>query len=152
LGVSHISEEVNKGTYIHFGMKKILSTIPLLLLVLITYSQNKSIPNPASLYVKFLGFKSEFRTDNQGNQKKVCIFPDGTECDEWAFFRGICGQEFSYCARKGCLTETETNATSQYTVCVCSDSLGNKVRIPLNDFMNQHGDSLFKEPKIDRRR
>ena len=130
-------------------MKKVLSTLILLSLVVITYSQNKGIPNPASLYVKFLGYKSIVRTDNQGNQIRVCALPDSTECNEWSFFRGVCGKEFSYCALKGCLTETESTPTSQYAVCVCSDSLGSKVKIPLLDFMDQHGDTLIKVPKIE---
>lgn len=131
-------------------MKKVLSTLILLSLVVISYSQNKGIPNPASLYAKFLGYKSIVNIDNQGNQIRVCILPDSTECDEWAFFRGICGKEFSYCALKGCLTETETTATSQCAVCVCSDALGRKVKIPLLDFMIQHGDTLNKVPNIRR--
>jgi putative hemolysin len=125
-------------------MKKILLTSLFYTLVVCCYSQGKGIPNPASLYARFLGYKSEVRVDSTGNQLKVCVFPDGSECDEWAFFRGLCGKEFSYCALKGCQTETETTPTSQFAVCVCTDSLGNKVRISLNDFMNQNGDSLFK--------
>jgi len=132
-------------------MKKILSTSVFLIFVIITYSQNRVIPNPASLYVKFLGYKSEIRIDSLGNQDRVCIFPDGTECNEWDFFRGTCGKEFSYCALKGCETETEFNGTSQFAVCVCTDSLGKKTKTPLLDFMNQHGDTLIKESKIDRK-
>lgn len=133
-------------------MKKTLSAILLFTSVVYGFSQNKVIPNPASLYVKFLGYKSDVRTDSSGNQIRVCVFPDKSECDEWLFFRGVCGNEFSYCARKGCLTETEFNETSQYAVCVCSDSLGNKIKIPLNDYMNQHGDTLVRESKIFIRR
>jgi putative hemolysin len=133
-------------------MKRLLSTMLLLLPIAYGYSQNKVIPNPASLYAKFLGYKSEMRTDSVGNQIRVCILPDSTECNEWAFFRGLCGKKFSYCARKGCDTETESNATAQYAICVCTDSQGNKVKIPLTDFMNQHGDTLIKESKIYRRR
>lgn len=128
-------------------MKKILLTLVLLTFVILTYSQNKVIPNPASLYVKFLGYKSETKVDSLGNQERVCIFPDGTKCDEWDFFRGTHGKEFSYCALKGCETDTEISGTSQYAVCICSDSLGNKVRVPLLEFMEQHGDVLFKESK-----
>lgn len=128
-------------------MKKILITTVLSLVLMIAYSQDKVIPNPASLYVKFLGYKSETRIDNQGNQSRVCIFPDNSECDEWLFFRGICGQKYSYCALKGCDTESfvDTVAHTEYAVCVCSDSLGNKVKTPLLDFMKQHGDVLIKE-------
>lgn len=49
------------------------------------------LPNPASAYCEEQGYRVEIRTDDQGNQYGVCIFPDGSECDEWAFFRGECG-------------------------------------------------------------
>ncbi len=49
------------------------------------------MPNPASAYCVEQGFKSEIRTAVDGSQSGVCIFPDGSECDEWAFFRGECG-------------------------------------------------------------
>jgi hypothetical protein len=32
----------------------------------------------------------EIRTDQEGSQYGVCIFPDGSECEEWAFYRGEC--------------------------------------------------------------
>ncbi len=49
------------------------------------------MPNPASAYCVEQGFKSEIRTAADGSQSGVCIFPDGSECDEWAYFRGECG-------------------------------------------------------------
>lgn len=112
-------------------------------------SQNKSLPNPASAYARFLGYRSEIRTDSAGNQRKVCILPDGRECDEWLFFRGSCGKEFSYCAIKGCSTEnyTDSAARTGYAVCTCTDSLGQPVRIPMLDLMWQNGDDIFSESK-----
>lgn len=49
------------------------------------------LPNPASVYCEEQGYRVEIRTDGEGNQYGVCVFPDGSECDEWAFFRGECG-------------------------------------------------------------
>lgn len=49
------------------------------------------MPNPASAYCADQGFKSEIRTAADGSQSGYCIFPDGSECDEWAYFRGECG-------------------------------------------------------------
>lgn len=46
--------------------------------------------NPASTYCVEQGFKSEIRTAADGSQSGVCIFPDGSECEEWAYFRGEC--------------------------------------------------------------
>ena len=49
------------------------------------------IPNPASVYCKEQGNKHEIRTAADGSQLGICVFPDGSECDEWAYFRGECG-------------------------------------------------------------
>ena len=49
-----------------------------------------NMPNPASAYCVDQGFRSEIRTATDGSQSGVCIFPDGSECDEWAYFRGEC--------------------------------------------------------------
>ena len=48
------------------------------------------MPNPASVYCEEQGGKLELRNDENGSYG-VCILQDGTECDEWAFFRGECG-------------------------------------------------------------
>lgn len=53
------------------------------------------MPNPASAYCAEQGFTSEIRTASDGSQNGVCIFPDGSECDEWAYFRGECGPSSS---------------------------------------------------------
>jgi len=52
--------------------------------------QSGSMPNPASAFCEDQGFRLEIRTASDGSQNGVCIFPDGTECDEWAYFRGEC--------------------------------------------------------------
>ncbi len=51
------------------------------------------LANPASEYCIQQGHKLEMRKDAQGNEYGVCIFEDGSECDEWAFFRGECGMD-----------------------------------------------------------
>jgi putative hemolysin len=49
------------------------------------------LPNPASVYCEEQGGRLEIRTTADGSQYGACIFPDGSECDEWAFYRGECG-------------------------------------------------------------
>jgi putative hemolysin len=49
-----------------------------------------SIPNPASVYCEQNGNKLEIQTAVDGSQNGVCVFPDGSTCDEWAYFRGEC--------------------------------------------------------------
>lgn len=56
-------------------------------------SEPGGLPNPASKYCVDQGYELEIRTDESGNQYGVCIFPDGSECEEWAFFRGECTYE-----------------------------------------------------------
>jgi putative hemolysin len=48
------------------------------------------LPNPASVFCQEQGGQLEIRTDASGGQYGVCIFADGSECDEWAFYRGEC--------------------------------------------------------------
>jgi len=50
-----------------------------------------NMPNPASVYCEQQGNKLEIVTAADGSQTGVCIFPDGSSCDEWAYFRGECG-------------------------------------------------------------
>lgn len=49
-----------------------------------------NMPNPASANCVDQGGTVEIRTDEQGGQYGVCIFADGSECEEWAYFRGEC--------------------------------------------------------------
>ena len=49
------------------------------------------MPNPASVYCEQQGNKLEIRTSADGSQNGICIFPDGSTCDEWAYYRGECG-------------------------------------------------------------
>jgi putative hemolysin len=46
--------------------------------------------NPASVYCKDQGGKLSIRKDAEGNEYGICVFDDGTECDEWKFFRKEC--------------------------------------------------------------
>jgi putative hemolysin len=55
-----------------------------------------NMPNPASVYCEQNGNKLEIRTAADGSQNGVCVFPDGSTCDEWAYFRGECGPAAQY--------------------------------------------------------
>ena len=48
-----------------------------------------AMANPASTYCVDKGGKVEIR-DEAGGQVGYCVFPDGSECEEWAFYRGQC--------------------------------------------------------------
>jgi putative hemolysin len=48
------------------------------------------VANPASAFCEEQGGTVEIRTAEDGSQQGVCVFADGSECDEWAFYRGEC--------------------------------------------------------------
>jgi putative hemolysin len=48
--------------------------------------------NPAGVYCAALGYSAS---------GGICTFPDASSCDQWAFFRGECGQQFSFCNLHG---------------------------------------------------
>ena len=55
-----------------------------------TFQSPVEVANPASQHCVEQGFQLEMRTTAEGTAG-YCIFADGTECEEWAFFRGECG-------------------------------------------------------------
>ncbi|HSB91192.1 MAG TPA: DUF333 domain-containing protein [Anaerolineales bacterium] len=48
------------------------------------------LPNPASVFCEEQGGRLEIRTDASGGQAGFCLLTDGSECEEWAYFRGEC--------------------------------------------------------------
>ena len=48
------------------------------------------IANPASVYCEDQGGTVEIRTQDDGSQVGYCIFDDGSECEEWAYYRDEC--------------------------------------------------------------
>jgi putative hemolysin len=53
-------------------------------------SPDSQVANPASTYCEEQGYTLELHTGEDGGQHGVCVFPDGSECEEWAFYRGEC--------------------------------------------------------------
>jgi putative hemolysin len=55
-----------------------------------TATGQEGIPNPASVFCSEQGYTLEVRSDESGGQSGYCLFPDGSECEEWAYYRGEC--------------------------------------------------------------
>lgn len=53
--------------------------------------EDARVANPAAIFCEDQGHALEIRTAAEGGQISVCLFPDGTECEAWAFYRGECG-------------------------------------------------------------
>jgi len=72
-------------------MKRILLFAMILMGLTACSAPQANTANPASLYCEQNGNTLEIRTAADGSQFGVCVFPDGSTCDEWAYFRGECG-------------------------------------------------------------
>jgi heat shock protein HslJ len=59
-----------------------------------TAETKAGMPNPASVYCEEQNGTVEIRTE-EGGEVGYCVFPDSSECEEWAFFRGECAPEGS---------------------------------------------------------
>lgn len=55
-----------------------------------TQNENTTIANPASVYCIQNGGVSKIVTAADGSQSGLCVFPNGSQCDEWAYYRGEC--------------------------------------------------------------
>lgn len=87
-------------------------------------SEDERIPvgdgNPAAGHCVRLGYQV-----GSGADAGYCLFPDGSKCKDWEFFRGQCGQPFSYCQRQGGTLSnaeaTKGTVTLSYSVCRMPD-------------------------------
>lgn len=75
-----------------------------------TSASPAELPNPASVNCEEYGGKLEIRTAADGSQSGACVFADGSECDEWAFFRGECQPGQSKAATAAITLEALRNA------------------------------------------
>ena len=70
-----------------------------------------NMPNPASVYCEQNGNKLEIQTAADGSQNGICVFPDGSSCDEWAYYRGECGPAVQKSPTPTTTIETTTEAS-----------------------------------------
>ncbi len=103
-----------------------ISKIVFLALALLAVPAAMGIPNPSSVYCHALGYDTETRTNPEtGGQVGYCVFPDGSVCEAWAFYRGECGQNFTYCEKQGYKIENRVEDmgtfTVKYAACVFDD-------------------------------
>jgi putative hemolysin len=53
-------------------------------------TEKSQMANPASVFCEQNGGKLEIRSGTDGGQVGYCKFSNGTECEEWKYFRGEC--------------------------------------------------------------
>ena len=76
-----------------------------------TDTPQASMPNPASVYCEQTGNQLEIRTAADGSQNGICVFPDGSTCDEWAYYRGECGPAAQKSSTPAITVEATTEAS-----------------------------------------
>jgi len=94
------------------------------------------MPNPAAVFCAENGGEVDLRTDATGAVAGFCVFPDGSECEEWAYLRKECAPGDSlttpaagmpnpasvFCEENGGMLELRMNHAGAVTgVCVFSD-------------------------------
>lgn len=104
----------------------------------------EGIANPASENCIKQGGKLEIRQEAKG-EVGYCQFPDGSECEEWAFMRGECkpaaqfSDPFAYCAAVGTLDAPDARYTGPKTpdaiVTGVRKALGTPADVPLQPFV-----------------
>jgi len=52
--------------------------------------ENVGIANPASVYCEENGGTLQIETSEDWSQSWICMFEDGSYCEEWSYFRGEC--------------------------------------------------------------
>ena len=120
----------------------------LLAFLFISFSMfaQKGFVNPAAKYAEMLGYDFQISKVRGAGEEGLVKLPDGTTVNAWDFFKGKVAQDYSYGARYGYETETETVTENGYTTerAVCIRVVrGNQERIPLLDLMEMNGDPLI---------
>jgi len=70
-----------------------------------------NMPNPASVYCEQNGNNLEIHTAADGSQNGICVFPDGSTCEEWAYYRGECGPAAQQSTTPAMTVEATTEAS-----------------------------------------
>jgi C1A family cysteine protease len=131
-------------------MKKVilLSVLLVLLITVNGFTQFKSFPNPSVAYIEKMGYTYQISKDALGNENGVCVFPDGTKADAWAFLQGKVGHQFSYCVKNGYTSESREidHGTYKEIKAFCTKTTnGKKEEVPMVELMDRNGDPLIPE-------
>lgn len=137
--------------------KKQLSTLIMIIMIILTGCEKPSnsintkesnascseepssfVGNPAAFYcTNVMGYEYQVITEEDGSQKGQCSMPDGLACDQWAFYAGECGAEYSYCALEEMSIETRHDGNDPYssTYGVCTGS-GERSEFKISDIID----------------
>ena len=95
-------------------MIRIIAFIIIMVSLVACTAPQPNMPNPASVYCEQHGNKLEIRTASDGSQFGICVFPDGSTCDEWVYYRGECGSAPQKSPTPTMAVEATTEASGGY--------------------------------------
>ena len=91
----------------------VVACLIIIMAVLIQMSVVVATPNVAKLYCDKMNEEFGLYTyriiEEAAGQRGVCVLPDNQVVDAWDFFTGKVATEYSYCAKKGYLSEIATD-------------------------------------------
>ncbi len=79
--------------------------------------------------------------------ERPCFFPDGTNCPMWDFYRGKCGQNWSYCKQQGYELKNISQDEGWFRGGVCIDENGTDIG-NVYDLMELGGERENKSEEI----
>lgn len=90
-------------------VSRLALVLAVLALVSVACQQNEEIANPASEFCEEQGGTIEIVTDDAGSQSGICRLTDGTEVDEWEYYRryhqdegaGLANPAAAFCEEQG---------------------------------------------------
>ena len=103
--------------------------------------------NPASVYCGKMGGKTDIITKEDGSQYGMCVFADGTKCEEWAYYKGEC---VTKAAESTVTTTTNNVGQNEKAVSILYNNQAQTqtsnaaaVRCAVDDSINQEINSLL---------
>ena len=128
-------------------MKKIiLSSIFMSAFILLgSFYQASALANPASVKCNLDGGISVTQKDANGGEYSNCKFPDGSVCEEWAYYRGECSPK-----KPLTLDQLSTSCTSAFDGCnTCSRVSGGQWACTMMACMGEQKSATCKNAASD---
>jgi|GEM_PF-5891517 len=107
------------------GVCNIIKSYPMWVVCIATTSSGQAgIANPASDYCIERGWRVDIRSHAE-DQTGYCVFGDGSECEEWAYFRGDCNEGSPAICKDLCGDGTCQEVVCLGNTCPCAENSNN---------------------------
>lgn len=116
-----MAKKVRKKSPYVWAIAASLIVLLIVVIYLFTPPATTQLPNPASVYCEEQGGTIEIRA-SVGGQAGYCVFSDGTECEEWAFYRGECTKDTASTCKNLCGDGECQEVVCQAVGCPCAET------------------------------